>query len=122
MTLTTKIGFGAKVQGVMSVFGGSGEQANTHHLDSSFAGKIVVVLSFVGREFLEKAGLVEVAGVIVPSMHLRDFEYLRGRNEFPLLILTKFGRLELSGDLKEKLSKLDGKKAVLDGDCKTLTV
>ncbi len=122
MTVSTKIGFGSKVSGEVRVFGAGGEAADTRHLNGDLAGKILVVLSVVGREFLEKAGLLEVAGVVVGSLHWRDYDYLQKKGEFPVLVLTKFGRLELSADLKEKLSKLDGKKAVLDGEGKSLTV
>lgn len=112
MTITSKIGFGSKTSGKIAIFGKS----------SDLTGKVVVCLDFVGREFLEKAGLVGVAGVILPSIHWRDFEYFKKLNEFPILILLKFGKLELSADLREKLSKLDGKDAMLDGEHKTLTV
>lgn len=107
MTVTSKIGFGGKVTGEVTVVSGS--------LDGDASGKIVVSLVFVGREFLEKAGLIGVAAVVVPSMHYRDFAYFQSLNEFPILVLLKFGKLELAGELAEKLEKLDGKKAVLDG-------
>lgn len=107
MTVTSKIGFGGKATSEIAVVSGS--------LDSSAAGKIVVSLVFVGREFFEKAGLIGVAGIVVPSMHYRDFAYFQGLNEFPVLVLLKFGKLELDKDLEEKLAKLSGKRATLDG-------
>lgn len=107
MTVSTKIGFGPKVSAPITV---------VERLDAGCAGKIVISLSFVGMEFLEKAGLVGVAGVVVPALHWRDFEYARKLAEFPLLVLVRFGRLDLQKDLTEKLGKLDGKKGVIDGE------
>lgn len=105
MTVLTKIGFGKKVTGEIVLLGKGDD----------LAGKIVLCLSPVGREFLEKAGLVGVAGVIVPSMPYRDYRYFENLNEFPLLVLLKFGKLELEESLLEKMQKLAGKKATLDG-------
>ncbi len=112
MTIVTKIGFGKKVAGEIVFLGNSND----------LAGKIVVCLSNVGREFLEKAGLVGVVAVVVPSIHFRDFEYFKNLNDFPLLVLLKFGKLELEENLVEKLQKLDGKKAVLDGEAHLLQI
>lgn len=119
MTISTKIGYGLKVSGESVVLEGKDGQIATNRLDDNLNGKIVVCLSNVGREFLEKAGLVGVGGVILPSLHWRDFEYFHNLNEFPLLILLKFGTLELSGELTEKLKKIDGKKGTIDGEGKT---
>lgn len=113
MTITSKIGFGGKARGEVTVVSGG--------LDSGAAGKIVVSLVFVGREFFEKAGLIGVAGIVVPSMHYRDFAYFQGLNEFPVLVLLKFGRLDLDKDLEEKLGKLSGQKASLDGKAHELS-
>lgn len=113
MTVTTKIGFGPKAVGQIMV---------TDRLDNAAGGKIVVSLDFVGREFLEKAGLVGVAGLVVPAVHWRDFEHAKNLAEFPLLVLLKFGRLDLQKDLAEKMTKFEGKKGVLNGEEKTLVV
>ena len=71
---------------------------------------------YVPREFLEKASLVGVRGLVVPSMHYRDYDYFVKADDFSLLVLTKFGKLEVSSELATKLAKLDGKKGNLDGD------
>lgn len=112
MTIVTKIGFGKNVAGEIVVFG----------KNDDLTGKIVICLSNVGREFLEKAGLVGVASVVVPSIHYRDYQYFKELSEFPILVLLKFGKLELEESLKEKLQKLDGKKATLDGESHELKV
>lgn len=106
MTITTKIGFGEKVTAPVVILG----------QDEDLEGKIVVATKVVGREFLEKAGLLGVAGVVVPSLHWRDYSYFQNLNEYPLLVLLKFGRLDLASDLVEKLEGLAGKKATLDGE------
>ncbi|MBI4099923.1 hypothetical protein HY440_02850 [Candidatus Microgenomates bacterium] len=106
MTVTTKIGFGKKVTGEVAILG----------REPDLAGKIVIAPAVVGREFLEKATLLGVAGLVVPSLHWRDYEYFRKADEYPILLLLKFGRLDPSDDLVAKLEKLAGKKAILDGE------
>lgn len=122
MTISAKIGFGPKVAGEIVVLGKPGEIPAGHEIDPSFSGKILMFFSYAPRELLEKASLVGVRGVVVPSMHWRDFDYFVKADDFSLLVLTKFGRLDISSELFEKLSKLDGKKAELGGEDKTLTV
>lgn len=112
MTVNTKIGFGPKVAGEVVVL----TEPVSREINSSLGGKILLFLTYVPREFLEKAGLVGVRGIVVPSIHWRDFDYFVRNDDFSLLVLTKFGKLEISKDLAEKLSKLSGKKASLDGD------
>ncbi len=104
MTLLSKIGFGSKVSAEMVV------------CDQPVPNKIILCPKYVGREWLEKAGFLGVAGVVVPSMHWRDFEYFKTQNEFPIMVLLKFGTLEPTADLAEKIAKLDGKNGGLDGD------
>lgn len=118
MTVTTKIGFGEKVSGEIVVVE---RAAGTGSIDEAMAGKILLFSSWVPRAVLEKAGLIGVAGVVVPSMHWRDFDYFAQISEFPMLILLKFGMLDLSKELRDKLSKLGGKKGTLDGEKKTIT-
>lgn len=120
MTVSTKIGFGPKVVGKIMVLGKPGESLGTQLVDQSAKGKILLLCCYVGKEFLEKADLVGVRGIIVPSMHFRDCDSFQKTGEFSLLVLTKFGKLDISAELAAKLSKLDGKEGQLDGDGKKL--
>jgi hypothetical protein len=69
---------------------------------------------------LEKAGVVGAAGVVVSSLHFRDYEYFRQQGGLTLLVLTKFGEEPLSAEGKEKILKMAGREAVLDGGEKKL--
>lgn len=120
MTISTKIGFGPKVAGEIVVLGKPGEIPSGHEINSSLRGKILMVLSYAPRELLEKAGLVGVRGVVVPSIHWRDFDYFEKADDFSLLVLTKFGKLDVSAELVAKLAKLNGKRGELDGEEKKL--
>lgn len=122
MTVKTKIGFGPKVKGKIVVLGQAGKAVTTGQIDFSLSGMIVLFLGSVSREVMEKAGLVGVVGVVVPSVHHRDYEYFRVLGEMSLLVLLKFGNLELNSELEKKLEKLDGEEGELDGDGKELTV
>lgn len=102
MTFSSKIGFGPKVEGVITI-------------NEFVPGKISVFTTHLHREHLEKAGLVGVLGLVVPSIHYRDYEYFRKLSEFPLLVLLKFGNLDTPKDLVGKLDKLQGKTGELDG-------
>ncbi len=122
MTVATKIGFGKRVKGEIKVMGGEGEAVTTHDIDSSLQGKILLLLTYASREFLEKASFVEIKAVVVPSMHYRDFLYFKDNGDFSLLVLTKFGKLDIGDELTAKLSKLDGKEGELDGEKMELSV
>lgn len=122
MTISSKIGFGKKVMGEIAVLGRPGEILDTHHLDMRVEGKILVLLAWVSREFLEKASFVGAVGVVVPSLHFRDFEYFRQHGDFSLVIYDKFGKLDAPVEMVKKLSAIDGKKGELDGDGKFLQV
>ena len=119
MTVSTKIGFGKKISGEIIVLT---QAADTHQVNSSFSGKILLLLSYAPREFLEKASFVGATGIILTSMHYRDFEYFKNNGDFSLLVLSKFGKLGIDKDLATKLTKLDGEKGQLDGEKKTLTI
>lgn len=121
MTLTSKIGFGKKVSGLVSLIGQDGEVVQTRAVDADLSGKILVILGFAGREVLEKAGLLGAAGVVVLSMHWRDFAYFQKFGDFTLLVLARFGKAGSERAVAEKLKKLEGEEAVLDGEAKTLT-
>lgn len=120
MTVSTKIGFGKRVVGEIVVLGKSGRGVESHQVDARLSGKIILFLSYVPVEVMEKVGLVGVKGVIVPGMHWRDFERFRQAEDFTLLMLSKFGKLDATAELAEKLEKLDGKEGKLDGEGKTL--
>lgn len=122
MILTSKIGFGKKVSNSVSLVGGEGKVNQTHEITTDLAGKILVVLGFANREILEKADLVGVIGVVVPSMHWRDFIYFQKFGDFTLVVLSRFGEVEMEKAMVEKLKKLEGKEVILDGEAKTLTV
>lgn len=122
MTVSTKIGFGKKVVGEIVVLGKPGKVVESHQVNSQLSGKIALFLSYVPVEILEKAGLVGVKGVIVPSMHWRDFERFRQAEDFTLLMLLKFGKLDATVELAGKLEKLDGEEGKLDGEGKKLEV
>lgn len=111
MTISGKIGFGAKVYGKIAV---------DPEVNLELEGKIAVFTQFVPRATLEKAGVVGAVGIVVPAMHWRDFEYFRNLGDFPILVLLKFGNLDSGKELKEKLEKLDGKNGELNGDEKNL--
>lgn len=102
MTFISKIGFGPKVEGEIVV-------------NDFVPGKISVFTTHLHREQLEKAGLVGILGLAVPSIHFRDFDYLRKLSEFPLLVLSKFGNLDTPKELIGKLEKLRGRHAELNG-------
>lgn len=121
MTVSTKIGFGPKVAGEIVVLGRPGEVPASYEINASLSGKILMILSYAPRELLEKASLVGVRGVVVPSIHFRDYDYFAKADDFSLLVLTKFGKLDISLELVTKLAKLSGKRGELDGEDKTLT-
>lgn len=121
MTISTKIGFGKKVSGEVRIIGKNGP-VDSRDLMPELEGKIVVFLSWVSRETLEKANFLGVCGVVVPSIHARDFDYYSKTHDFSLLVLVKFGKLDIPNELAKKLSPLEGKKGELDGEGKTLTV
>lgn len=108
MNILSKIGFGPKVTAEIV-------------LNQLVPGKIVILTGFVPRETLEKAGIIDIAGLVVGSLHFRDYDSLQKRNEYPLLVLNKFGNLDAPEEFREKLKKLDGKKGTLDGEGKSLT-
>lgn len=122
MTVSTKIGFGPKVAGEMVVLGKPTEVPESFAINSTMAGKILIFLSYAHRELLEKAGLIGVRGVVVPSIHFRDYDYFEKADDFSLLVLTKFGKLDIDSETATKLSKLSGKRGVLSGEGKTLEV
>lgn len=122
MTVSAKIGFGRKVKGEIVVLGEPGVAVESYLVNSSLSDKILLLLSYAPRELLEKAGLVGVRGVIVPSIHWRDFNYFKDSDDFTLLVLTKFGKLDVSKELSGKLLKLNGKEGELDGEGKKLEV
>ncbi|MCL4390126.1 MAG: hypothetical protein M1484_03650 [Patescibacteria group bacterium] len=111
MTITGKIGFGAKVSGKIAV---------DPEVNLELEGKIAVFTRFVPRATLEKAGVVGAVGVVVPTMHWRDFEYFQNLGDFPVLVLLKFGDQDAGKELAEKLEKMDGKNGEIDGDNKIL--
>lgn len=121
MTITTKIGFGPKVNGDIVVLGVK-DPVGSRDLNPEVEGKIVLFLTSVSREILEKASFLGVCGVVVPSIHFRDYEYFAKHGEFTLLVLCKFGMLSAEPELIKKLSPLSGKRAELAGEEKTLTV
>lgn len=122
MTFSGKIGFGDRVSAEIVVLGEPGESLSSHVIDSPLAGKILICLSFMGREAMEKAGLVGVKGLVLPSIHFRDYNYLQNLNEFSVLVLTKFGKIKLGSEVSSKLSKLSSEKGILDGEEKKLIV
>lgn len=122
MTISSKIGFGKKVSGEIVLLGGKGGVSSSRDLTVEVEGKIVVFLSWVPREFLEKVSFLGGVGVVVPSMHYRDYEYFSKSLDFSLLLLLKFGKLDVPEELFGKLSKLGGKKGELDGEGKSLTI
>ena len=119
MMVQTKIGFGPVASGEIEVLGETGASVNSSQIDFTQEGKILLFLCPVSRSLLEKASLVGAIGAIVPSMHFRDYDYFQGLKEFPLLVVLKFGNLDLDSEMTEKLRKLAGKKGKLDGEKKT---
>lgn len=122
MIISTKVGFGQKVSGEIVVVGRSGEVLDTHDLNMELAGKILVLPIWVSREFLQKADFVGVLGVVVPSIHYRDFLYFKEHADFALLVLLEFGKLDAYPEEAKKLLGLNGKHGVLDGGVKTLEI
>ncbi len=121
MNISCKIGFGGKVAGELAVLGAAGGNMDVRDISPDLEGKILVLLFWAPRELLEKAGFVGAVGVVAPSIHFRDFEYFRKTADFPLLVLSKFGKLDASADMAKKLLAVNGKKGSLDGEGKTLT-
>lgn len=121
MTVTAKIGFGKLVSGPLVVLGKGGGNIYSRDLTEEINEKIVVFMSWVPKEFLEKVNLLRAAGVVVPSVHYRDFEYFSKNADFSLLVLMKFGQMNLPSELSTKLEKLGGKAVELDGENKILT-
>ncbi len=122
MNFLAKIGFGPKVAGEIVVLGKPGEVPESFAINSSMSGKILVFLSYAPRELLEKASLIGIRGVVMPSMHFRDYDYFEKADDFTLLVLTKFGKLDIDSDTATKLSKLSGKRGALSGEEKKLEV
>lgn len=122
MTISVKIGFGKKVSGDILLFGGKGSPVSSRDLTEEINGKIVVFLKFVPREFVEKAGFLGAVGIMVPSMHWRDFDYFSKTGDFSLLLLMKFGRMDVPEELTKKMEALNGKMGTMDGENKTLSV
>lgn len=122
MTISSKIGFGKKVSGQIVLFGEKGKTVNSRDLTGEISGKIVIFLTFAPREFIEKVNFLGAVGIIVPSMHYVDYEYFSKDNDFSLLLLLKFGKLDLPEELGLKLEKLSGKSGELDGEGKTLEI
>lgn len=102
MTISSKIGFGPSVESSIVI-------------NDLVPGKICVSTTHLHREKIEKAGVVGVAGLVVPSIHYRDFDYFRRLSEFPILVLLKFGNLDTPKELVAKLEKLQGKTGELNG-------
>ena len=121
MTVRTKIGSGPKVSGKIAVVGSLDKPAGTGEVDFSLAGKIVVCPTHVSRELLEKMSVVKAAGMVAASVHWRDYEGVRDAEDPSLLVLLRFGSLNVSSELEKKLAKLDGKMGTLDGNAKELT-
>ncbi len=122
MTVSANIGFGPKVAGEIVVLGKPGEVVESYQINSSCRGKIIIFLSYTPRELLEKAGLVGVRGILVPSIHFRDYDYFEKADDFSLLVLTKFGKLDIDSETATKLSKLSGKRGILSGEGKNLEI
>lgn len=120
MEISTKIGFGGKFKGEIVFI--PGEILPTHTIDTTISGKILVTACWVGREFVEKAELIGAAGIVVPSIHWRDFNYFQKNLSCPLLVILKFGKLNADLNLADKLLKLNGKKGEIDGETKILRI
>jgi hypothetical protein len=120
VVLETKIGFGGKVKGEAVVLGKIDDAVDSYRITKDYEGKVLILLSPVSREFLEKVNFIGVVGVVTPSMHYRDFERFRETADFSLLIVNKFGNLELTREQGKELSALSGKIVELDGNAATL--
>lgn len=118
----TKIGSGPKVSGPAVVLGKPGDKVDAYKVTRDMEGKILIVLSPVSPEFLEKVAFVGVLAVVTPSMHFRDFVRFTDYSEMTLLVLLKFGNLEIPDELARKLAKLDGETVMVDGENKILAV
>lgn len=81
-------------------------------LDSSLKNGILICLTPAGRELLHKADYLEVAGLIVPSVHYRDLEQIAGSG-VTVVVLKKYGEEELSDVEKGELRKLNGRKITI---------
>jgi hypothetical protein len=118
----TKIGFGPKVTAKAIVLGKPGDSVDAYRITREMAGKVLIVLSPVSPEFLEKVAFVGVQAVVTPSIHFRDYVRFAESGDLTLLVLLKFGNLEIPEELARKLSKLDGETVSVDGEEKTLSV
>lgn len=118
----TKIGFGPKVTAQAIVLGKPGDNVDAYRVTREMTGKILIVLSPVSPEFLEKVAFVGALAVVTPAIHFRDFVRLAENGELTLLVLLKFGNLEIPEELAKKLAKLDGETVSVDGEEKTLSM
>jgi hypothetical protein len=116
MNISSKIGFGKKVSGEIVLFGGRGKEVASRELTTEIFGKIVVFLNYVPKEFVEKASFLGAIGIVLPSMHFRDYDYFLKTGDFSLIILMKFGRMDVPEELISKLDRLSGKQGELDGE------
>ncbi len=113
MILNSKIGFGGGANGEIVVLP---EDVKTEDLTMDLAGKVLIFLTSPSKEILEKTRFLGVSGVVVPEMHFRDFEYFKEMGEFVIIVLQRFGVGPLEKELKDKLSKLSGKKGEVNGE------
>lgn len=120
MTITSKIGFGNDISGEAVIL--PPKEFGSRDLTLDLSEKILILSNHHSREFLEKARFVGVLGVVVPSIHFRDYDYFKTVSGFGMMILLRFGDEGASGELAEKLNKLAGKTVKLSGDGKKLEI
>ncbi len=120
--IKTKIGFGPMAGGVAVVLGRPGDSVDAYQVTRDITGKVLIALSPVSPEFLEKVAFVGAVAVVVPSIHYRDYCRLSHDADLTLLVLLKFGNLEIPEELAKKLAKLNGEIVTVDGENKTLSV
>lgn len=118
----TKIGFGPKVTGQAIVLGKPGDAVDAYRITQEMAGKVLIVLSPVSPEFLGKVVFIGAVAVVTPSIHFRDYVRLAESGDLTLLVLLKFGNLEIPEELARKLGKLDGEMVTVDGGEMTLSL
>lgn len=109
MTITSRIGFGENVSGNLIVL----KDVRSPDLTFDQSGKIVAFFDSPARELIEKARFTGVLGLIVPSVHFRDYDYFRTQGDFAMMVVQRFGNGSLAAEAKEKILRLDGKKVNL---------
>ncbi len=112
MKLICPIGIGKDQSDVACVVIGDSDLLDTHILTSQLQAKLVICLQPISLEFVGKAQFLELAGLVVPGVHYRDWLRVKEKNDddFLFLLIKKFGKMEMSLEEIKSLLKWNDKK------------